>query len=44
MAAFGRLADLYRDGPGGGIFDFRNKLSKMPSVVRLGANNRHVAG
>ena len=21
-----------------------NKLSKLPSVVRLGANNRHVAG
>src|ERR1700722_14634201 len=28
--------DLYRHGPGGGIFDFRHELSKLPSVLRLG--------
>jgi hypothetical protein len=41
----GRLTDRYRHAPGGGIFDFRdNELSKLPPVIRLGVDNRLVAG
>jgi hypothetical protein len=44
MADLRRLPDLYHHGPPGGIFEFRQQLSKLRSAVRIGADNRLVAG
>jgi hypothetical protein len=44
MAAFGRLTDIFAMALAVAYSISATKLSKVPSVVRLGADNRHVAG